>query len=342
MRAAVFKGKEDLEVCEVKRPKIRENEVLLKIKAASLCGTDVHIYKGGFPVKVPLILGHEYAGIIEEVGERVKGFKVGERVCGSPIFPCGECWFCQHNQMQLCEKRLSFGVNINGCFAEYMIVPRPEKGLVKMPEEISFEEAALVGDLFSTANRSLKKAEAKEDDTIAVFGAGPIGLTAIMSFKAEGGNRIIAVDVIDYRLQAAKRLGASLTINPLRENTVEKIGEFTKGRGADIIIETACIQKTLNDAIKSVRRGGTISVAGLFESSPEINMLKVVLSEIKILGFLCPIGVDRLHYLIKLLQERKINLQSLITHRFSLNEVNRAITVFDKKLEESIKVMILF
>lgn len=342
MKVIRLYGKEDLRIGEVETPQIGSEDVLLRIKAASICGTDLHIYHGGYPLKrLPIILGHEYSGVIDEAGPDVQEFKKGDRVAGSPIIPCDSCYYCSLGKPQLCERRLSLGVEVDGCFTELMPFGRPEMGLTRIPEGISFETGALIGDLLSTGLHAVERAQVEIGDTIAIFGVGPIGLISVMGAKAQGASHIIAIARTDSRLELARELGADLTLNPLRNDVVKHVRDATAGRGADAVIETSAAQSALDNAVCCVRRGGRISTVALYDSRPNLDLRRIVLSEIDIRGGLCPVGPKRLRDLVRLVGLGKFDLSRLITHRFTLENVLQAIQTFENKLEGAVKVVLI-
>lgn len=342
MKAVRLHGREDLRVEDIETPSIGSKEVLLRVKAASICGTDLHIYHGGYPPKkTPIILGHEYSGVIEEVGPDVKGFEKGDRVAGSPIIPCGSCYYCSLGKPQLCERRLSLGVEVDGCFTELMMFRRPSMGLTEIPGEISFETGALIGDLLSTGLHAVERAGIEIGDTVTIFGVGPIGLVSVMGAKARGASHIIAVARTDSRLELAREMGADLTINPVRDDVIKCVRDATNGRGADAVIETSAAQSALDNAVSCVRRGGRISTIALYDSRPNLDLRRIVLSEIEIRGGLCPVGPKRLRDLVGVLKSGRFDLSRLITHRFPLEKVHQAIQTFENKLGGAVKVLLI-
>lgn len=340
MKAAVFYGKGDLRLEEVDVPEAGPNDVLLKVKVSAICGTDLHIMAGRYKVNNGTIIGHEYSGLVEKAGENVN-FQDGDRVIGSPIVPCGRCYFCMRSEYGLCENRRTIGTMINGSFAEYMLVPNADYVLTRLPNATSFSEGALIGDLLATAFNAVERGNVQIGDTVAVFGAGPIGMTAMMGARVKGAARIIAVDMVDDRLAfAEKKLGVDYTINPTREDAVKKITELTKGLGADVAIEAVGREETLASAVASVRRAGNVSVIGVFEGFAGVDMKHIVFKMLRVSGTLTRIGPDFLDKLASLVEHRVIDIERLVTHRFPLSKIHKGLDMFGKREDGCVKIEI--
>ncbi len=342
LKAAMFYGKEDLRVEEVEKPTVAGNEALVRVRAAGICGTDLHIYKGGFAIKkLPLIIGHEYSGIVEQVGSSISGIKPRDKVIGSYLIPCGKCRFCIDGRFQLCDRRVALGTDIDGAFAEWVRIPEADNSLANMPEGISFEEAALAGDLVLTSLHGVERAGVKEGDTVAIFGLGPIGLVALMIAKARGARYVIGVDLVEDLLELGKRLGAEETVNAARQDPPSRIRRLTEGLGVDIALDAVGLEKTLDQALASLRKGGRLSLLGLPERPPAFNIKKVIENEIDVVGAFCPAGKTAIQGAAELVRSRRIHLESLITHRLSLVDINRGFEIAMKKLEGAVKVVVV-
>lgn len=341
LRAVCLYGPKDIRVVEVNEPKPDFGEVVIKVKAASICGTDMHYYRGeAFPVKLPIIIGHEYSGVVVEVGEGVKNIAKGDRVIGPPYVGCGRCHYCLSGRHQLCLNRLAFGVNIDGCMAEYVKIPMADVALCKLPNELTFEEGALIGDMFSTAFHCIERAEIRAGDVVVIFGTGPIGLSTALIVNMSGVSRVVAVDCRDEALNNAGKLGISSTINIEKEDVAEKVRKLTNGLGADIAIDAAGAQETLKSAIGCLKMGGRLVIEAVFTNLPKINLKKVTMGELEIHGSLCPADIKNLNRVITFIKLRQIDLKPLITHRFDLSSAPQAFEIIQNKVGNPIKIIL--
>jgi len=340
LRAAVFYGIEDVRVCDVEKPRANRGDVIVEVKTAAICGTDVHYYRGdAIPGKLPIILGHEFSGVVVEVGEGVKNVSEGDRVIGPPSISCGECYYCRRGRPQLCLNRIGLGVHVDGCLAEYVKIPRADRALYKLPDDISFEEGCLIGDIIMTGFHAAEKV--KPGDTVVVFGTGPIGLSATLFAKVAGASKIISVGIENHALKFAKeKLNVTLAINALQEKAVEKVMELTDGLGADVVIDAAGVQSTIRSAIGCLRRGGKLVVPALFAEPPSIDMIKVTMNELEIYGVLCPSSIDEIKRVVEIIRSKKLDIASFISHRLSLDEAPRGFEILDKRTDEPIKVVV--
>jgi|WetSurMetagenome_2_1015567.scaffolds.fasta_scaffold04384_8 alcohol dehydrogenase len=338
MKAVVYRECNTVKVEDVERPKLRlPTDVLIEVTAAAICGSEVHRVKEG-SLAPGTVMGHEYCGIVEEVGEGVRKLKKGDRVVGSPVYYCGSCYFCQHKQQALCETGGLVSSDINqGTQAEFARIPFADNTLTPVPKDLPDEDVIFTGDILSTGFSGMLRARPHFGDSVAIFGAGPVGLCAVACAPLFGTGRVIAVDVLDYRLEMARKFGA-LTINASKEDTVARIKELTGGRGVDIGIEAAGFESTLNDCFKSTRMGGTVSIIGTVPDS-----FRFKLSERFFDIFNLNIGLGDQNYreeLVTLIQNGKLKLKPLITHVLPLTEAARGYEIFDKKLEKCIKVVL--
>ncbi|MDR0310190.1 MAG: zinc-binding dehydrogenase [Acidobacteriota bacterium] len=272
MAAAVLYGKSDVRIEQMPVPRIGKGEVLVRIKAALTCGTDLKTYRQGFHARMitpPSVFGHELSGVVEEVGEGVDGFAPGMRVVTANSGPCGECFFCRKNRANLCEN-LQF---INGAYAEFIKIPESivRRNLLILPDGVDFEEAAMVEPL-ACVLRAVEQTGIEKGDTVALIGTGPIGLMFVQTIKSLGA-RVIALDKETYRLNAAKLMGADHVLDPTRLNAVEQVRNLTDGnRGADFVIEAVGLKETWQQAMKMIRRGGTINLFGGCPSGTQIPL----------------------------------------------------------------------
>ena len=327
MKAMVLKEfNQPLSLEEVEKPHYGENDVLVKVKAAGLCGTDLKIQQGKIPVKVlPLIQGHEISGVIAETGSKVKDFKVGDEILVSFYIPCNECELCKAERQTICENLIGrLGFELNGGFAEYVMVP--ESSLIRKPKELSFPEAAIISCSMGTVYHALlKRAKIKEGDCIAMIGAsGGLGLHAIQIAK-NFNVQVIGVDVTEEKLKLMKKYGADEVINASKDNWGERIVEISGGRGADKILEFVSRNETVEKDIKVLRKGGKLVLIAYSNLVPlQINSLKVVLNELEILGTRAGTK-EEIEKCVELIVEGK--LKPVISKTYPIEEINQAMSV---------------
>ncbi|MDO5690818.1 MAG: alcohol dehydrogenase catalytic domain-containing protein [Tissierellia bacterium] len=320
---------------EVERPKIGSEDVLIRVKAVGICGTDVPILKGIREVPIPLIPGHEFAGLIEEVGSDVTNFAIGERVTPGLVIGCGECSYCRRGEENICDSIEETGIHVDGAFAEFVRVPA--KVVHRIPEGVSFEEAASV-DPLASAYHPVRLANVRSSDTAVVFGAGPIGLYATQVLKAEGARKVILVDIASGqdRLELGAQLGADVILVS-DENIVQKILEANDNMPADIVVECTGNVYVLDTTIQVVRKNGTLLLVGIFHEDARADVAKIVRNELKIFGSICYTYLDYAECLA-LIQSGKIKTDPLISHRFPLNKIDDAFAAINNN--ETIKVML--
>ncbi len=335
MKAAFFYGKEDIQVHEVNIPKIKEDEILIKIRVCGICGSDVRSYYKGVEgrYKIPVILGHEVSGEVFKTGGEIDGFAIGDRVVVAPIYGCGKCSFCVSGQENLCKDVMVFGCNLDGAFAEYMKIPARaiQRGaLVKIADELSDEEAALI-EPFSCCLHGVLRANVRPGDTVLIIGAGPIGLAHMKLLRLLGASYIIASDVIDSRLEVAIKFGADVTVKSKEGNLPLKVKKLTKGKGTDSVIVAAPSKEAVEVGLKTVRRGGSVVIFGGCPANSliQIDPNSIHYSEITVTGSIDS-TIDDFRRTVQLIS--RVNLEPFITHRFPLEEVHQAMQVMkDKK-----------
>src|ERR1700752_3452814 len=240
MKALVFRGPNQMKIEDVPIPKPGPGEAVIRVTLTTICGTDLHILKGEYPVKPGLIIGHEPVGIIHELGVGVNGYKIGERVLVGAITPCGQCNYCLSGDWSQCGGAIGgwkFGNTINGAQSEYLLVPNAQANLAKIPDDLSDEQVILLADIASTGISAAESADLQIGDTVAVFAQGPIGFCAPAGAKLKGASLIIAVESDPFRAEMAKRMGADIVVNQEKIDAVEEIRRLTNGRGVDVAIE---------------------------------------------------------------------------------------------------------
>ena len=344
IKAAVLHGIGDVRIDRVPMPEItQDNEVLVKMQAVGVCGSDVHYYKhgriGDYVVETPMILGHESAGVVEAVGSAVQHVKPGDNVALEPGIPCGVCAYCRTGRYNLCaDVRFMATPPIDGAFVEYVV--HPAAFTYKLPDGMTCSEGAMMEPL-AVGMHACELADVQAGDTVAVLGSGPIGLLAMEAAKARGATGIIAVDVVDFRLDLAKQLGADRIINAREVDTVTAIREITEGLGVKVVFETAGTATTAQQSVEVVKKGGTIVLIGLgVQTAIPMNTTRLIVNEIKVLGVHRYANIyDRA---IALVAQGTIDVASLITGEFSLDDVEEGLNASEKEPTKTVKSMIRF
>ncbi|MBR9991038.1 MAG: NAD(P)-dependent alcohol dehydrogenase [Gemmatimonadetes bacterium] len=353
MKAAVFVEAGRIELQERPVPEIGAGEALVKVTTTTICGTDVHILKGEYPVKPGLIVGHEPVGIIAKLGAGVSGYHVGQRVIVGAITPCGQCHSCLDNDRSQCGSSSrdgfaqalggwKFGNTIDGCQAEYLRVPFALANLTPVPDDLTDEQVLMCPDIMSTGFGGAESGHIRIGDTVVVFAQGPIGLCATAGAKLMGASRIITVDGIPERLEMSKRLGADITLNYRDTDPVEAIREITGGRGADVAIEALGTQSTFESALRALRPGGTLSSLGVYSGklSLPLDAFAAGLGDHKVITTLCPGGKERMRRLMNVVGSGRVDLRPLVTHRYTLDNIVEAYELFSNQRDGVLKVAI--
>ena len=344
MKAAVFRGRDRVALEDVPKPRAGAGEAVIRITTTTICGTDVHIVRGEYPVRPGLILGHEPVGVIEELGPGLeKEYAIGQRVIVGAITPCGQCFYCLNGSHSQCGGALGgwrFGNTINGAWAEYLLVPDARANLAPIPDQLSDEDVLLCPDIFSTGLSGAESGHIKVGDAVAVFAQGPIGLCATLGARLKGASLIIGVDSIPYRLDVARTFGANVTLNVQDVDVVEAIKGLTGGRGVDVAIEALGRQETFENALRVTRPGGTLSSLGVYAGKlvAPYEALYAGLGDQKIVTTLCPGGKERMHRLMATIEHGRVDLSPLVTHRFALDDIDEAYGVFSEQREGVLKV----
>lgn len=319
MKGLVYTAPEQLKIQEVPKPEPGKGEVLVKIRACGICGSDVHGYLGLTGRRTPpMIMGHEFCGEVVALGEDAKALKAGDRVAVYPVDYCGECKMCRQGDVHLCLNKRAFGVlDVNGAFAQYISIP--EKCCFPIADEISDAAASLMEPL-AVACRGVSHYESFEGKTVLLVGTGTIGLLALACVKMKKAEKIIVSDLSDSRLEIAKKMGADVVINPGRENFDERIMAETNGEGVDVSIEAVGIEATVRQALDALKLSGEAIWIGNNSPTITINMQQVVTRELKVQGsFLY--GLDEFKQVVALINEKKIYVDALISKEISLDEV---------------------
>jgi 2-desacetyl-2-hydroxyethyl bacteriochlorophyllide A dehydrogenase len=345
MKALVFRGANRIGLEEVPVPKPGPGEAVIRVTLTTICGTDLHILKGEYPVKPGLTIGHEPVGVIHELGVGITGYKVGDRVLVGAITPCGQCMDCLRGNWSQCGGPIGgwrFGNTINGAQAEYLLVPFAQANLAKIPDDLRDEQVVLLSDIASTGISAAESAEVEIGDTVAIFAQGPIGLCATAGARLKGAALIIAVESNPTRAAMAKKMGADIVLNHLKLSAVSEIKNLTDGKGVDVAIEALGTQATFESALRVLRPGGTLSSLGVYSGklSLPLEPFAAGLGDHKIVTTLCPGGKERMRRLMELVCHGKLNLLPLLTHTFSLDRITDAYELFGERRDGVIKVAI--
>lgn len=346
MKAAVFVGPGKIILDEKPIPSIGPGDALVKITTTTICGTDVHILKGEYPVEPGRIIGHEPVGIIAELGAGVTGYTIGQRVIVGAITPCGQCHSCLDGHHAQCGGRAvggwRFGNTIDGCQAEYLRVPFAMANLTPVPDGLSDEQVLMCPDIMSTGFGGAEAGQIRIGDTVAIFAQGPIGLCATAGARLKGASQIIAVDSLPERLEAAKKMGADIVLDYKQVDPVTEILKITGGRGADVSIEALGTQQTFESCLRSLKPGGTLSSLGVYSGklALPVDAFAAGLGDHKIITTLCPGGKERMRRLINIVASRRVDFEPLVTHRFKLDDIEQAYELFANQRDAVLKVAI--
>jgi S-(hydroxymethyl)glutathione dehydrogenase/alcohol dehydrogenase len=383
MKALVFHSPGKVSVDQVPDPRIeKDDDILLKVTATAICGSDLHIYNGFLPQNEPMTLGHEFMGIVDEVGRGVTKLKVGDRVVVPFPIACGGCFFCHHGLPGHCENSnpekygpeggmkdqkggALFGYTdlyggYDGGQAQYVRVPYANNGPRKVESDLSDEQLLFLTDILPTGYAGIDWAQPKGGETVAVFGCGPVGLMAQKVAWLKGASRVIGIDIQPYRLEAAKRTANSETLNPNEVDVVQVIRDLTEGRGVDICVDAVGLEadrsageklsglahgeagsiKVLQNCISAVRRGGVVTVVGVY-GSPYSNF---PLGQIFDKGITMRFGQSTpqkdIDLLLEWVQQGKVRLDDIISHRLPLEEAPHGYEIFCNKTDDCVKVVL--
>jgi threonine dehydrogenase-like Zn-dependent dehydrogenase len=350
MRAAVFEQKGKISVREVPKPEPGPGQALIRVTLTTICGTDVHILRGEYPVKSGLIVGHEPVGVVEAVGAGVTGYAPGDRVIVGAITPCGQCRACLSGSQSQCDHGgggyealggWRFGNTINGCQAEYVLVPDARANLAKIPAGLADEDVLMCPDIMSTGFSAAERGGVKIGDAVVVLAQGPIGLCATAGAKLSGASLVIGVDRVPARLEVARSMGADVVLNSAEQNVVEEVRKLTGG-GVDVAIEALGQQATFEAALRCVRPGGTVSSLGVYSGHLQLPLdaFAAGLGDHTIVTSLCPGGKERMRRLMAMIAARRVDLSPLVTHWFTLDDIRDAYELFASQKNGVMKVAV--
>lgn len=349
MLATVFRGVNDFGIEEVARPHAGAGEAVMRVTTTTICGTDLHIVRGEYPVRPGLIIGHEAVGVIEELGPGLTGYAVGDRVLVGAITPCGQCCACLSGHLSQCGHGEGyqalggwrFGNTLNGAQAEYLLVPNAQANLAKIPAGLTDEQAVLLADIASTGFSGAESGGVRIGDAVVVFAQGPIGLCATVGARLMGASLVIGVDEDEGRLQTSRRLGADVVLNPKTTDVLAEIKRLTGG-GADVAIEALGLQTTFENALRCLRPGGTLSSLGVYSGKLQVpyDAFAAGIGDHRIVTTLCPGGKERMRRLLNIVQSGRFDPSLLITHSFPLERITEGYRIFGERREGVLKVAI--
>lgn len=352
MKSAIFVEPGRIVLDEKPLPDVGPNDALIRVTTTTICGTDIHILKGEYPVAKGLTVGHEPVGVIEKLGRNLQGYKEGQRVIAGAICPSGYSNACldglgaqdgqgaAHGLKPMGGWR--FGNTIDGAQAEYLLVPDAMANLSPVPEGLTDEQVLMCPDIMSTGFAGAESGNIKVGDTVAVFAQGPIGLCATAGARLRGATTIIAVDTVPERMEMSKRIGADLVVDFMKSDPVEAIMQATAGRGVDVAIEALGLQSTFESCLKVLKPGGTLSSLGVYSKDLTIPLaaFHAGLGDHKIVTSLCPGGKERMRRLMNVVASERVDLRGLITHRFKLEQIEDAYELFANQRDGVLKIAI--
>ena len=359
MKAAVFVDKGRIELADKPIPDVGPNDALVRITTTTICGTDVHILKGEYPVAKGLTVGHEPVGVIEKLGSAVQGYTEGQRVIAGAICPNFNSYAAQDGAPSqdgsyliaqgLCgchgykaTAGWRFGNLIDGTQAEYVLVPDAQANLAPIPDGLTDEQVLMCPDIMSTGFKGAENANIRIGDTVVVFAQGPIGLCATAGARLLGATTIIAVDGNDHRLGIAKKMGADVTLNFRNVDVVDEVMKLTGGKGADSSIEALGTKATFAQAMKVLKPGGTLSSLGVYSEDLTIPLAQFAagLGDHTIRTALCPGGKERMRRLMNVVASGRVDLGVLVTHHYKLDDIVAAYDLFAHQRDGVLKVAI--
>ena len=352
MKAAIFVEPGRIVLDDKTIPEVGPLDALMRVTTTTICGTDVHILKGEYPVARGLTIGHEPVGVIEKLGSAVKGYREGQRVIAGAITPSGWsnaclCGTCSQDGAGTAHgwKPMGgwkFGNTIDGCQAEYVLVPDAMVNLAPVPDGLTDEQVLMCPDIMSTGFSGAESAGIRIGDIVAVFAQGPIGLCATAGAKLSGASVVFGVDRLPNRLAMSGKMGADHLIDSSQVDPVEEIMRLTGGRGVDVAIEALGTQQTFEACLRVLRPGGTLSRLGVYSTDLTIPLgpFAAGLGDHRIITTLCPGGKERMRRLMSVIENGRIDLGAMVTHRYKLDDIEAAYELFSHQRDGVLKVAI--
>jgi alcohol dehydrogenase len=352
MKAAIFVEPNRIVIDDKPIPDVGPADALIRITTTTICGTDVHILKGEYPVEKGLTIGHEPVGVIEKLGSQVHGYSEGQRVIAGAITPSGYSHACLdgcHSQDGAGTAHgwkpmggWKFGNTIDGCQAEYVLVPDAMANLSPIPDGLTDEQVLMCPDIMSTGFAGAERGNVRIGDFVAVFAQGPIGLCATLGARLMGASLIIGVETVPERIEKAKQLGADHVVDFRKVDVVDEIMRLTGGRGVDVAIEALGTQATFEASLRVLRPGGTLSSLGVYSSDLTLPLgaFAAGLGDHRIITSLCPGGKERMRRLMASIASGRADLGALVTHRYKLEDIEAAYDLFANQRDGVLKVAI--
>jgi threonine dehydrogenase-like Zn-dependent dehydrogenase len=349
MLANVFRGTGRFGIEEVEVPHAGPGEAVIQVTLTTICGTDLHIVRGEYPVSEGRIIGHEPVGIVAELGEGVTGFQPGDRVLVGAITPCGQCRACLSGHPSQCGENEGYralggwrlGNTIHGAQAQFVRIPHAQANLTPIPDDLNDEQVVLLSDIASTGFSGAESGGVRIGDAVAVFAQGPIGLCATIGARLMGAALVIGVDGDPARLEMSRKMGADVVLDYREQDVVAEIRKLTGG-GADVSIEALGSQATFENALRSLRPGGVLSSLGVYSGKLQMpyDAFAAGIGDHRIVTTLCPGGKERMRRLMEMVRTHRVDLTPLLTHRFDLENIHDAYEVFGDRREGVMKVAI--
>lgn len=338
MKAVMINKPHDLQIIEMENPIITEHDnVLIKMKAAGICGSDVHIYHGqNAAATYPRVIGHEMVGEVVEVGSNATKIKVGDRVIVDQVVNCGECYACKKGRGNVCANLKVRGVHIHGGYCEYIAVP--ESDVYILPEHLSYEDAVMI-EPSTIAVQSCSRAELCSEDTLLILGCGALG-SSILRIARLSGATIIAVDVVDEKIEEAKKNGATYGINLLKEDVVARAKELTGGYGPTVSIDSACTKDSLATLLELTGNAGRVITMGFSVDPTVVTQFKITAKELDVRG--SRLQNKKFQEVLNLVHEGKLDLKDSISHTFNYLDAQKAFDFVDSKDPSIRKIVLTF
>ncbi|CAH0273117.1 zinc-binding alcohol dehydrogenase family protein [Peribacillus simplex] len=338
MKAVQVRKAHELIIQEVEKPRISNStDVLVKVKRVGICGSDMHIYHGTNPLAtLPRVVGHEVAGEVVEIGQGVANIRVGDHVVVEPISYCGECYACRKGRQNVCEKLSVFGVHEDGGMREWFVLP--EKQLHVVDSALAWEEIVLA-EPYTIGAQAVWRGEVEEGETVLIQGAGPIGICILKMAKLQGAS-VMITDLSDERLEFAKESGADIIVHAGKEVVQKRVEEWTNGEGANVVIDAVCLPTTFELSFDVVSTAGRIVVLGFDERPSSVSQLPITKKEVSVKG--SRLQTDQFPKVVKLLNEGKLRHEGLVTHTFSLDDIQEAFNFVENHPEQVRKAIIVF
>ena len=340
IRVAYLDGARNLILSTTDKPEIKEDEVLIKVKSVGICGGDVMYYRTcgtkKRPITRPFILGHEVSGIVEKKGSKVKNLNISDEVAVEPGVTCGKCIYCKSGRYNLCKSVKFLGTPpVDGAFIEY--IAHKADLVYRLPDGISFDEGTLI-EPSSVAFHAVMKSGLKLSKSSLILGAGPIGLLVLKIAKISGSFPVCVLDIDDYRLSLAKKMGADFTINASDRDIVQALADSDCDNEYDVVFECTGVETVISSSVFLAKKGGTIAMVGIFDGIVSLRTKEIIDREINVRGTYR--FSNTFQDVIKLVERKMLDFKSIITHTFSLDEIGKAFKIADKRLENCVKIMV--